>query len=199
MVALRLPSDVQYLGGRLHHRSSFMAGLYLGISCTLLLVVLVNFNFTYERLFFFTSMAIGLPLILLWGILLVELICHICHISFGFIFEFNPRNTLGVPQRAELLAFISFLFLFSIIFCSQVELSTFPIFLFMIVFVIMISPIPIYFSTRIYPFKVAMESIYLLIKGPIRFRHFFFGDALMSLTFSLRSPVFLYSIYKVTN
>ena len=196
MQALRLPSDVHYLGGRLHHRSSFMGGFYLGASCILFIILTMAF-FNNEIFLFVSLLSIGLPLALFWGFLVVELFCSFSHISYGFIFQFDPRDTLSLPERTELLSFITLIITFGLVVFSQFT-STSSIFLaYLFVLTILVLPFPIYSSARIYFFRLIGESIVSFLKGPIRFRHFFFGDALMSLGIIFRTPVLLFTVYQV--
>lgn len=196
MLALRLPSDIHYLGGRLHHRSSFMGGFYLGASCVLLFVFATTF-FNDQIFLLLSFLSVGLPLALFWGFLIVELYCSFSHISYGFIFQLDPRDTLSVPQRAELLSFITFIVIFGLIMLSKISLMTALFLSYLVVLTVIAFPIRFYSSARTYVIRLFSESIFSLLRGPIRFRHFFFGDALMSLGIVFRVPVLIFTLYQV--
>ncbi|KAK6534063.1 hypothetical protein TWF281_005402 [Arthrobotrys megalospora] len=192
----------------------FRAGLYLGMSMTLLVQALYEAFHRLEDGYGMRHEEQVSYLLQIWAgfalptifMLLFSVCCRAwvrARINYVFIFEFDTRNKLDWRELLELPAMFAFVqvllmwFSFSTFWGDGFDRIWFPLIYVALILVVLFNPFKVgYFYTR----KWLLYTLYRLFWAgyyPVEFRDFWSGDILCSLTYTMGNIPLFFCLWSV--
>ncbi|KAK6517013.1 hypothetical protein TWF506_006891 [Arthrobotrys conoides] len=192
----------------------FRAGLYLGMSITLLVQALYQAFYRLEDGYGMRHDEQVSYLLQIWAgfafptifMLLFSVCCRAwvrARINYVFIFEFDTRNKLDWRELLELPAMFAFVqvllmwFCFSTFWGNEFDRIWFPVIYVGLVLIVLFNPFKFgYFHTR----KWLLYTLYRLFWAgyyPVEFRDFWSGDIFCSLTYTMGNIPLFFCLWSV--